>query len=99
LAEVGLGRLGIEARQLTVDQYDRLAQNFDGKLVKLRRAVEPLREAKSSEELQLIRKAAAITDQVMAQVPKLARAGMTERELAWRLERAMREAGATVPGL
>jgi Xaa-Pro aminopeptidase len=95
LAEVGPVRLGIEARQLTVDQYDRLARNFDGKLVKLRHTVEPLREAKSSEELQLIRKAAAITDQVMAQVPKLARAGMTERELAWQLERAMREAGAT----
>ena len=49
---------------------------------------------KTAVELKAIRAAAAITDQVMSQVPQLVKLGMTEKQLAWELEKAMREAGA-----
>ncbi|MBK8936064.1 MAG: aminopeptidase P family protein [Chloroflexi bacterium] len=57
-------------------------------------SLETLRYHKTAGELANIRAAAAITDQVMGLVPQLARPGMTERALAWELEKAMREAGA-----
>jgi Xaa-Pro aminopeptidase len=62
--------------------------------VALPETVEALREVKAEEEIELIRRAAAITDAAMEQVPTLARVGIDERELAWQLERRMREAGA-----
>jgi Xaa-Pro aminopeptidase len=62
--------------------------------VPLNETVEPLRAVKSAEELQLIRRAAAITDSVAAQIPALIRPGMTERELSWELEKRLRESGA-----
>jgi Xaa-Pro aminopeptidase len=49
---------------------------------------------KTAVEIQKLRAAAAITDKAMAQVNQLARPGMTEKELAWALERQMREDGA-----
>jgi Xaa-Pro aminopeptidase len=53
-----------------------------------------LRQVKSAEELAIIQSAARITDLAMEQVPALVRLGMTESELAWLLEKTMREAGA-----
>ncbi len=57
--------------------------------------VEELRVVKDEAELEKIRAAAAITDVVMAQVPSLVQSGMRELDLAWELEKRMREAGAT----
>ena len=53
-----------------------------------------MRAVKSAEEIDVIVRAAAITDAAMNQVNQLARVGMSEKELAWQLERTMREAGA-----
>jgi Xaa-Pro aminopeptidase len=86
--------VGIEADHLTVSGYDTL-QKIEGiAWRKLRKSVEPLREVKAPEELAAIRAAAAITDLTMARVNDLAQAGLTERELAWQLEKVMRQAGA-----
>jgi Xaa-Pro aminopeptidase len=60
----------------------------------LENAIAPFREAKNDEEIRLIRTAAAITDQAMMQVSKIMKPGMTEREVAWKLEVLMRESGA-----
>jgi Xaa-Pro aminopeptidase len=60
----------------------------------LDQSVEPLRQIKSASEIEAIRAAAAITDQAMALVPQLVHPGINERELAWELEKTMRENGA-----
>jgi Xaa-Pro aminopeptidase len=63
--------------------------------VELQPSLELLRMVKDAHELATIRAAAAITDAVMAEVPKIAHTGMQEKQLAWELERRMRERGAT----
>lgn len=88
-------RLGVEAAQLTLAEYAQWRKVRGVRWVKLPTTLEPLRAVKDAAELAAIRAAAAITDGAMAQVPALARPGMTEQELAWALEKGMREAGAT----
>jgi Xaa-Pro aminopeptidase len=56
--------------------------------------VEELRAIKDQAELNAIRNAAKITDGVMNRVAEIAITGMTEAELAWELECAMRFGGA-----
>jgi Xaa-Pro aminopeptidase len=54
-----------------------------------------MRMVKTEGEIEAIRAAAAITDAAMIRLPGLVSSGMTEAELAWRLERQMRELGAS----
>jgi Xaa-Pro aminopeptidase len=89
-----INRIGLETEKITLTQYAEF-QDIDGvEWVKLEDAVTPFRIAKNEEEIERIKTAAAITDQAMAQVHSIIKAGMSERELAWKLEVLMREAGA-----
>lgn len=87
--------LAIEGDDMTVSALAKLRDRTKGvEWRPLENLIAPLRQVKSEQELATITRAAAITDQAMAQVPLLANPGMTEQELAWQLERFMREAGA-----
>jgi Xaa-Pro aminopeptidase len=94
----GLARLAFEAHEMTVERHTALAAT-DGLalLVPLGRAVEELRVTKDDGELALLARACAITGQAFDQVVPRIRAGMTERELAVLIERAMVDAGAERP--
>lgn len=94
LAEAGVARVGVEAKHTTLAQMDELVQVENVTWVGLEKTVEPLRQVKTAVELQTIQQACAITDAVMAQMPHIARVGMTETAVAWELEKALREAGA-----
>ena len=94
LAESGAERVGIEAKHTTLEQMDELMQVENITWVGLAKTVEPMRRVKTAVELATIQQACAITDAVMAQIPQIARMGMTEQAVAWELEKAMREAGA-----
>lgn len=94
LALAGGARIGIEARHVTLAFQEQLAKHQDIVWVPLAATVEPLRAVKAADELAAIRAAARLTDMAVAQVPQLARPGVTERAVAWELEKAMREAGA-----
>lgn len=87
-------RIGLEARHVTLSQFDEFQRNTDFTFVKLDRSLEHLRETKSEQELNLIRKAAAVTDSVMIEINQIAQVGMQERQLAWKLEMLMHERGA-----
>jgi Xaa-Pro aminopeptidase len=56
--------------------------------------VDGLRESKDADELAALRRAIAITDEALAATLAALRPEQTEREVAWMLERAMRERGA-----
>jgi Xaa-Pro aminopeptidase len=87
-------RIGVESQYITLAEFATM-QQIDGVTWKpLAQTVEPLRDVKDSAEINKIRAAAAITDHAMAQVHRLAQPGVTERELAWQLEKIMREHGA-----
>ncbi|WP_420642813.1 M24 family metallopeptidase [Candidatus Leptofilum sp.] len=94
LAEAGVQRVGIEAKHTTLEQMAELDEVENVAWVPLRQTLEPMRMIKTAVEIEAIQKACAITDAVMGQVPHLAQVGMTEAEVAWELEKAMRQAGA-----
>ena len=91
----GLGRVAFEAQEVTVERYEALAA-IDGiaLLAPLGRCVEELRVVKDEGELALLRRACALTGWAFDQVVPGIRAGMTERELAILIERAMVDGGA-----
>lgn len=94
--ELGLNRIGFEAAHVTVAEHQALVAALDGaaELVPVEGLVEQLREVKDAEELATLRHAIAITDAAFsATLPRL-RPEMTEREVAWMLEVAIRVGGA-----
>jgi Xaa-Pro aminopeptidase len=95
----GVRRLGFEGAYLTWAAWNRLAQVMGEahiELVSTTGAVEDLRRTKEPAEVVLLRAAQEATDVAFERVIRGGglREGMTERELAWALERAMRDAGA-----
>lgn len=94
IASAAVERIGLEANHMTLLERAGLQKVAGVTWVHLVETVESLRWVKSSAEIEKIRTAAALTDQTMAQVPRLARPGISERGLAWELEKFMRESGA-----
>jgi Xaa-Pro aminopeptidase len=94
LAESGVKTVGVEAKHVTLATMIELEEVEGVTWKPLLFTLEPLRLRKTAVEIQTIQEACAITDEVMAQVPRIARVGLTEREVAWELEKALRQAGA-----
>jgi Xaa-Pro aminopeptidase len=93
--EVAAGcTIGVEATHLTLQAFADLEAVESVSWKALAETVEPMRAVKTEDELATIRRAAAITDTVAARIPELVRLGMTESELAWLVERSLREEGA-----
>lgn len=63
-------------------------------LVPLTQMVEPLRRVKDSSELAIMRKASEISDQAFNICSARIEPGMTEKQVAWDIERTMRDLGA-----
>jgi Xaa-Pro aminopeptidase len=94
----GLGRLAFEAHEMTVERHEELAASVPGmEFIPLGRAVEDLRVVKDDEEIGLLARACAITSAAFDEMLPRIRPGMTERELAAALERAMGDRGAEKP--
>ena len=103
LTETGVRKLGFESDDMSVALYQRLTQtmkesaelgNKKVRLVSTTGTVEALRSRKDQDEMQLLQRAIDIADKAMDAVTSTIEAGQTEREVAWRLEVAMRELGA-----
>lgn len=92
-------RLGFEERALLVADYRALEEAAAGtvELVAVGDLVGELRLVKSEDELERIARAAALTDAAFLAVRPRLRPEQTEREVAWLLEAALREAGADGP--
>ena len=93
LAELLEGRIAFEADDVSYSSYETLAGG-GLELVPVRGAVERLRAVKDEEELDAIRRAAAITSEAFARLATEPFVGRTERELAWRMEVLFHELGA-----
>lgn len=94
IAMAGDSTIGVEANHVTLAAAESLYKIKGARWKPLQTAVEPLRQVKSAAEIQKIAAAALITDNAMARVPELVHQGITEQELAWALEKHMRDAGA-----
>jgi Xaa-Pro aminopeptidase len=92
---LGERRIGFEATHITVDEHQRwMADTGPVTWVPEKDLVEPLRAVKDEGEIEAIRRAAELTDAALAYGLSQVRPGMRERELAWILERYIREHGA-----
>ncbi len=93
-----LSRLGLEGDHLTYSQFINLSKVCEGVEIKpLSDRVEQLRILKDESEIDLIDQAVSIADQAFAQILHLVKPGVTEQEIALRLEYAMRRMGADGP--
>ena len=102
LAEVAerlSGRVGFDDADVSVRRHVRLREIFgDGvELVPAGGIVEALRAVKEPVELDAIRAAAALADDMFELLCRRGLVGRTEREVALELEREMRERGAEGP--
>jgi Xaa-Pro aminopeptidase len=101
LDESGAQRIGIESDFVTLSAYEKLVGQVrklssDPKhsLVATEGIVSHLRMVKDTDELALMQRAADIADNVLAAVAPTIQAGQTEQQVAWKLEKHMRELGA-----
>ncbi len=99
LKEFQVQRLGFEAAHLTYRQYQRLTETAasTGLQVEwrpLEGVVEELREVKGPEELAAMRRALKLSEAVLRRVSRELAPGQTERQVAWEIERGLREGGA-----
>ena len=92
----GVGMLGFEAHDVTVELYETLRSTGEGvELVASGLLVEQLRAVKDEDEIALIRQACAIGDQALTELFPTIVPGRTEREIGRDLENRMRDHGAT----
>ena len=99
LGEEGIRRLGFEPAYLSVRQYERLTRavaeaGLTVEWLPQENLVEERREAKDPAEVAAICRALRLTERVLAEVAAILRPGLTEREVAWEIERRLREGGA-----
>jgi len=97
--DAGIKRLGFEAADVTFNLHRQLSnaltkKKVTARLVPVNGLVESLRVVKEPGEIELIRKAAAITDAAYEYVESTIKAGMTEKQVAWELEKSLRENGS-----
>lgn len=89
--------VGFESGHIVHRDFQRLLENSGGGTRQWRsrvNAVERLRESKDAQEVELIRRAAAIAVEALERtIPQLT-AGMTELQVAGVLEKALRDAGS-----
>jgi Xaa-Pro aminopeptidase len=86
-------RVGFEAGKISYAQWDTI-RGGGVDLVPTRGLVEGLRAVKDAAELDAIRQATAISDDVYALLSRERLVGRTESEVAWWIERTFREHGA-----
>lgn len=97
----GMRKIGFESHQMPVATYRQITEALQelpstdkSTLVATTGIVESLRMIKDREELALLQRAIDVADAAMEAVSPTVQPGETEREVAWRLEKAMRELGA-----
>jgi Xaa-Pro aminopeptidase len=92
LPELLSGRVGFEPKVLTYERYEQLAAG-GLELVPRPGLVESMRAVKDNEELDAIRRAAAVTSEAYARFAEEPMIGRRERDLAWRMTSLLHELG------
>ncbi|MFP4476257.1 MAG: aminopeptidase P family protein [Desulfatibacillaceae bacterium] len=98
-SQLDIREVGFEAVRVSVREYDRMVEELEkaGSDVTLYRShglVEGLREIKDEAEVEAVQRSLALVEGVFRSVLDGVEPGMREKDVAWNLERAMREAGA-----
>ncbi len=102
LFDMGLTSVGFESQDMTVATHGAMTKAIaeagrEITLVPTTGTVEELRTFKTPEEIALLTRAVEIADEALDRVGPTIEPGMTEEEVAWQLEKTMRELGAEGP--
>ncbi|MEM7335500.1 MAG: aminopeptidase P family protein [Chloroflexota bacterium] len=96
LDQAGATKIVVDACNISLDEFRKLKKLDDTIQWQPREhSIEFLRAIKTAAEIEKIKAAATITDFAMSQVNEIIRPGMKESEIAWELEKTMRNAGAS----
>lgn len=90
-----IGKLGFEETDISYAIYKQLEELIKTELVAISGLVEKIREVKSAEEIEIIRKAVEITEKAYDYILGFVKVGVTEIEVANKLDFYMRNHGAT----
>jgi Xaa-Pro dipeptidase len=92
----GVSTLAIERRHVTLTAADRFTEAAgEVELADLGAAIETLRIVKDDAELEALRRACAVTDDVFTAVLERLTAGVTERDISWAMAEEMNARGAS----
>jgi Xaa-Pro aminopeptidase len=94
LAEHLPERVAFEPDNISYAAWAAVSHASASELVPAPELLERLRAVKEPEELEVVRRAAAVTNEAFARLAEEPFVGRTEAELAWRLESTLRELGA-----
>lgn len=98
LATTCAARVGFESEALMYVGFETLAKSApDAELVSTRGVIERQRAVKDPDEIALIRRATEIADAAFEELRPSIEPGMTERQVALRLDRLMIDGGARKP--
>ena len=95
IADFGVTALGYEENYLTVAEFMGYEKSLNARLVPYHKSISAWRSVKEPWELELMRKAQAITDKAFAEVITRLHAGMTELQLQAELIYCLYKNGAT----
>jgi Xaa-Pro aminopeptidase len=99
LKRLNTQRLGFESVRLSLRQYRNFQRELadagsEVELVALEDVVENLRIIKEPSEIEAIRRALSVAEAAFTNCLERIQPGMTEKEIAWQMEKIMRESGA-----
>ncbi|HHX12832.1 MAG TPA: aminopeptidase P family protein [Clostridiales bacterium] len=96
LKEDGINRLGFESEDMLFATYNKLKDKLDvAEFLPLADDITKLRRIKTPKELEYIKKAEAIGDTVFTEILNFIKPGMTELEIAARIEYLLKVNGGT----
>lgn len=85
-------RIGVE-QKFTLSELKKFRKETKKKLILTDQIIERLRSVKYSDEIRDIRAACRLTDKTFGAVRKLIKIGVTEKEIAWKIEKFIKDAG------
>jgi len=95
LTRENITELEFEENHLTVSEFNELTKTLKHiRLIPISDRIEKRRRFKKGHEVEAIKKAASMTDQCFSELVKMIKIGITETELAWRIESFFRNNGA-----
>ncbi|CAB5104433.1 Aminopeptidase YpdF (MP-, MA-, MS-, AP-, NP-specific) [Olavius algarvensis associated proteobacterium Delta 3] len=99
LEAMNVRRLGFESVRMSVHQFNELKQSLDRRdatveLVPVQNLVETFRLVKDQKEIDTLRKALRLAETGFGRVKQMLAPGTTESDVAWLLEKTLREDGA-----
>ena len=92
--KLGLSNLAFEAGDVSYQQYEKYEKNLSLKLIPAKNLVEDLRLIKDDSEIEKLKSAVEITDKAFEKIISEIKLGMSEKELALKLEFYQKKLGA-----